>query len=101
MRRVYKRADGSFVYFVKEKDSNIMKMIKADNPFSNNLDQSTSWSLIFLFKLSSSWNKYNLNFLVSKPIVDKTNIKENERKNMIAIIVKNIFFIIYLLFQPQ
>ena len=42
MRRVYKRADGSFVYFVKEKDSNIMKMVKADSPFSNNLDQSTS-----------------------------------------------------------
>jgi hypothetical protein len=42
MRRVYKRADGSFVYFVKEKDSNIMKMVKTDSPFSNNLDQSTS-----------------------------------------------------------
>ena len=42
MRRVYKRADGSFVYFVKEKDSNIMKMVKADGHLSNNLDQSTS-----------------------------------------------------------
>ena len=41
-RRIYKRTDGSFVYFVKDKDTNIMKMIKTDPPFSNNVNQSMS-----------------------------------------------------------
>ena len=35
-RRIYKRSDGSFVYFKKEKNSNIIRMIPVEQPFQNN-----------------------------------------------------------------
>ena len=47
-RRIYKRSDGTFVYFKKEKDSNVIRMIPTEPPFQNksntNQDQNYSTS---------------------------------------------------------